>query len=83
MGEAGELVALRDGTLARGAGLPTGQGCWGTQGCVRGGEGAAGEPRLAGEGLVGVMFNGQLEQAAGLLDQQVNLGGQKRMAGEF
>lgn len=76
-------MGLRDGALARGAGLPTGWGRRGTQGGVRGGEGAAGEPRLAGEGLVGVVFDGQLEQAAGLLDQQVNLWGQKRMAGKF
>lgn len=76
-GEADEAVALRDNPLAHGARLPTGRGGWGAQGAARGGQGAAGKARLVAKGLVGVMLDGQLEQAAGLLDQQVDLGAEK------
>lgn len=72
-----ELVALRDSPLAHGTGLTTGREGRGAQGAARGRQGATGKPRLAGKGLVGVVFDGELEQAAGLLDQQVDLGAEK------
>lgn len=73
----GRTVALHDGALAHGTELPAGRGGRGAQGAAQVGEGAARQRRLAGQGLVGVMLDGQLEQAAGLLNQQVNLGAQR------
>lgn len=73
----GRAVALHDGALAHGTELPAGRGGRGAQGAAQVGEGAASQRRLAGQGLMGVMLDGQLEQAAGLLDQQVDLGAQR------
>ena len=47
--------------------LPAGRVSWGAQG-------AGLRPRPMAQGIMGVMLQSQLEQAAGFLDQQINLG---------
>lgn len=66
-------MALRDSALTHGRRVPAGRGGWRAQGAAWGGQGAARQPWLPAQGLVRVVLDGQLQQAARLLDQQVNL----------
>lgn len=66
-------MALRDSALTHDSRVPAGHGGWRAQGAAWGGQGAARQPWLPAQGLVRVVLDGQLQQAARLLDQQVNL----------
>lgn len=54
----GQGVALRDSTLAHGSGVPAGHGGWRAQGAAQGGQGAACQPWLLAQGLMGVVLDG-------------------------